>query len=615
LTQQFDPALKELLLRRTGDSLGRLAPEDVAEEMVPVVARLVDPSVRVESLEVVASFGNIVTGRVPMGRVVDVHEHQNVVSLKASRGHGPTLDVAAPLVELADERRVRSTFPDGVTGRGVVIGFAGWGFDYSHVNAIRDDGSGGTRYTFLWDQRGARCPESPEPFGYGIEFTREQMDESLRNADPFGALGYDPADTDRGAGCHETGVVDVAAGNGHAPGSMRGLAPGADLIGVHLRGEDTGPLETIGDSVRVLEAVRYIVDRAQGPVVVNLSLDRTGGPHDQSPLGVQALDALAEERRACIVTKSGGNYYTANLHCSGRLRTGEQVDLPWQVAASNDEVAELEIWYSGSDQFSVSLIDPVGREVATAELGQDRVVQTSRGLCASLWHRRKDSANGDNQIDMFLWPDAMLGVWVVRLAAVSVVDGRYHAWIERDDPTFQSRFIAASATPTSTTGSLSNGRLAIVVSAYDSRLPSKPPAPFSSAGPARDLRLKPDISAPGVALRVARSSPRTPGPRARDGVTVRSGTSFAAPYVAGVVALMFEAASPYEPSATEVRAILMETARRGPPDSDADRLRYGAGRVDAVAAVQAARKLGDSKAKTHRRGLNADGHARDSVLR
>jgi len=41
---QFDPALRELLLRRTGDPSGEALEGAAAREMVPVVARLADPS-------------------------------------------------------------------------------------------------------------------------------------------------------------------------------------------------------------------------------------------------------------------------------------------------------------------------------------------------------------------------------------------------------------------------------------------------------------------------------------------------------------------------------------------------------------------------------------------
>jgi subtilisin family serine protease len=593
---QFDPALKELLLRKTGSLLGETAGEDPRVEQVPVVAKLKDPAAPVDSLEVVAAFGPVVTGRVPMNRLAAVRQHQNVVSLKASLEIVPELAYSVPEIEATQEAMERRAGLDGLTGRGVIVGVVDWGCDFAHANFRDRDGR--TRLLYLWDQRGGSQPDSPAPFAYGREFQRGRIDAALAEPDPYAALRYDPADADRdGSGAHGTCVLDIAAGNGRAPGASPGVAPDAELIFVHLKGDDTRPQDTLGDSVRLLEAVRYIVDRAgYRPVAINMSLGSTGGPHDASPLLVQGLDALLAEAAGRIVTMSAGNYYSAHLHSGGRLGTGEQVDLNWNVSPRNDEIAELEVWYSGTDAFVIELIDPRGRSLAQVPLGESRVVEEAGRIIASIHHRRHDPNNGDNQVDLFLWPDAMLGTWTTRLIGETVTDGRYHAWIERDDPASQSRFTPDCATPTHTTGTLCNGRRTIAVGAYDAREPSRALGPFSSAGPSRDERTKPDCSAPGVGVRAARSSqPDLFGEREMDRLTIKSGTSMAAPHVTGLCALVFQAAGDVRLEADETSKIVIETSRSGPPFGEDDRPRYGAGRVDAAAAAAATRVLVDAK--------------------
>jgi subtilisin family serine protease len=468
--------------------------------------------------------------------------------------------------------------------------------DFAHLN-FRDKW-GRTRLRYLWDQRGGPQPESPEPFGYGREFSRDQINSALLRPDPYEALDYDPSDADSsGSGSHGTHVADIAAGNGAAPGSAPGVAPESDILFVHLKGNDTRPEDNLGDSARLLEAVSYIVDRAAGrPVVINLSLGTHGGPHDGSNLVEQAFDALLEASPGCAIVISTGNYFGADIHSSGRIRAGEQVDLQWHVAPRNEEIAEMEVWYDGSDVFEVELIDPLGRSSAWVSLGRESVARQGDRIIASIYHRLHDPNNGDNQINVFLWPDAMAGTWTTRLTALSAGDGTYHAWIERDDPAFQSRFAPECARQTSTTGSVCNGRKTITVGAYDARDVSHPLVPFSSSGRTRDGRQKPDVSAPGAGIWAARSSNRRLEYKRNDGVTLKTGASMAAPHVTGIIALMFETAGELRLTADETREILINTCRRGPPyDDEMDRLRYGAGRVDAAAAVKAVFELKSSR--------------------
>jgi serine protease AprX len=109
-------------------------------------------------------------------------------------------------------------------------------------------------------------------------------------------------------------------------------------------------------------------------------------------------------------------------------------------------------------------------------------------------------------------------------------------------------------------------------------------APFSSRGPTRDGRIKPDVVGPGVGITSAKRG---------SGYEPRSGTSMAAPFVAGVAALMLDANPTLTPK--QLKDMIVGTAidwgRSGDntvagsagPDID-----YGAGRLDAYAAIRAA---------------------------
>jgi serine protease AprX len=106
-------------------------------------------------------------------------------------------------------------------------------------------------------------------------------------------------------------------------------------------------------------------------------------------------------------------------------------------------------------------------------------------------------------------------------------------------------------------------------------------AAFSSRGPTFDGRTKPDVSAPGVAITSAWSSAVT-GSTA--GYATASGTSMAAPFVTGVALLMLDANPMLTPGDVKSR-MKATTVDWGPSGADPE---YGAGRLDAYAAVTAA---------------------------
>jgi subtilisin family serine protease len=96
----------------------------------------------------------------------------------------------------------------------------------------------------------------------------------------------------------------------------------------------------------------------------------------------------------------------------------------------------------------------------------------------------------------------------------------------------------------------------------------------SSVGPTADLRTKPDLAAPGAAIYIAST-----GGTSFFGFS--SGTSFACPLVAGVIALLLEA----EPQATPL--VLRDVLRATASQSASPNNQIGWGIVDAAAALAA----------------------------
>ncbi|WP_066370340.1 S8 family serine peptidase [Herbidospora mongoliensis] len=564
----LDPALWELLRSDI----------DCDDREVEALIRLRWPDQAVRDVRIVSRFGDIATCRLPVGSILSTRQDRNVVSLKAARSLGPEAEPYGPeLVRSLTRADVRRPPGLALTGAGVVIGIVDWGCDFDHPNFKNRDGS--TRILALWDQRGPASPDAPHPYGYGVLHTRQQIDDALHAMDPYDALGYRPADAE-----HGTHVMDIAAGNGLGGGPV-GVAPEADLVFVHLADRGTSGLANLGDSVRILEAIDFIA-RTAGPQpwVINVSVGTQGGPHDGKTIGEQALDHLLRAAPGRFVVQSAGNYFDARAHASGRLET-QQIRTLTMITQEDDVTPnELEIWYSGEDEFDVQVASPTGQHTRRVRLREQVDVTEDDRVVGRIYHRYLDPNNHSHHIEVFLYPWAQAGAWSIKLRAVNVRHGTFHAWLERDQSCVhcQTRFDEADADRTCTTGTIANGHLPLVVGAYDAHSATRELAAFSSAGPTRDGRAKPDLVAPGVRVIAARSAPPD-GTGSPELLTCKSGTSMAAPHATGTAALCLQGAS-YPLAAVEIRALLMRTAQ---PMADDAAGRSGSGYLDTASAVEA----------------------------
>ncbi|MBA3314955.1 MAG: S8 family serine peptidase [Planctomycetaceae bacterium] len=287
------------------------------------------------------------------------------------------------------------------------------------------------------------------------------------------------------------------------------------------------------------------------------------------------------------MTIAASNSFEDGIHAAGTLTQGQSVELRWELFTVPMSDVELEVWYQGSDRFTVELVGPNGAVLAIVAPGAAPAVLASGGQVAVMVaNRLNDPNNADNNIGVFLVAGMPAGVYTVRLQGTQVTDGRFHAWIERDNR-FQSQFPPPHDN-THTIGSISCGRLPLVVGSYDAHKPALPLSFFSSAGPTRDGREKPDVAAPGHNVLAAKS-------RTGTGAVRKSGTSMAAPATAGLVALVFAEARANGLNLTidQTREVVIKAARRNPPSGTKWHDRYGIGRVSASAAVQAVINLTD----------------------
>lgn len=390
---------------------------------------------------------------------------------------------------------------------------------------------------------------------------------------------------------HGTHVAGIAAGNGlSSNGTYTGMAPGSDLLIGKTNFLTTDIVLAVNDLMNASAAPPAT------PIAVNLSLGLMKGPHDgtDAPLGSlfsQAINDLGTHPpggRGIIVVAAGNELNEEEHFQQGILPSFGAVTIPLKdlrvpPGATGIEVA---IWAEGEDRYSVTVT--MGSPV-TAPSG---TIASTTGI--SIFNRTDAPVNGATHITVILAPPAGTTTATIRLERTrNGGTGKIDAYL---DSFFSSSSGITHNTFQNSTGAgtiiePANGENVIAVGSYNSKSgPFSTGAlgsisTFSSLGPTRDGRTKPDLAAPGSFLWSTRSfdAPDTnyfgvvPG---NDNYAILAGTSMAAPHVAGIAALVWES----NPSLTgaQMRARLKHTA--DPPPGAPDNT-WGHGKVNALRAV------------------------------
>lgn len=520
------------------------------------------------------SAPSIRAARSAIGRVVTVRTTEGAYT-DAGRPLTAALDRSVPFVRGDEAGSLRSG------GRGVAIGIVDGGADFAHA-AFRD-GSGRSRILWYLDmtQPSRGAPGPLDDFGHAL-FDRAALDAAL--ADPGAPR---PSGDPTG---HGTRVAAVAAGSA-AP--YPGVAPQADLIVVRADRLPGGRF----DEADVADALRFVfaaADLLGRPCVANVSLGGQLGAHDGTSLLELAVDGLVlrgPAGRAVVV--SAGNDASASVRAVLRPTPGRPGEVVL-VAPSNGPVEGAEravvvvdLWSAPGRRFSVRASAPDGTAIDTARDG--RSVERAMGRGAALRvevateprpdNRRIEAivalvggddgavppgsyrieVTGDGPVDAYLSAEgAVADLFPFRLSG----DVRREGTLSIPATARGAIAVGATAARTSWTNHLGE-----VVEDPSAVLGA--PAAFSALGPTADGRFKPDLLAPGVwvisALAGGVGFPRGPGGAVATGsdpaFAAASGTSLAAPHVAGAVALMLAA----EPglSFREISARLRAWSRGG----------------------------------------------------
>lgn len=455
------------------------------------------------------------------------------------------------------------TPPEGLTGRGILVGIVDSGVDIYHADFRRTDGT--TRIAALWDQT-LISEKAPPPKGYylGSFYDEKMINDILNNPDrPAVVPGEDLSG-------HGTAVLGIAAGGTGAgsilPGgagavsrrAATGIAFESSLAVVKL---GTPKPDGFPRTTELMQAVNFLIETALSmnmPLVINISFGNSYGAHNGMSLLESYLDAVAGVWKNCIVIGTG-NEGARQGHTAGRLSEGMTVDIPF-VISEYERAINVQIWKNGFDVADVELVAPGGQKAGPLQqfLGAQRFVLEGTEILLYYGEASPYTMAQEIYID-FLPSDTYItpGIWTVRLYGRRIADGQYHLWLPGSAArNLQTRFLYPEPEYTLTVPS--TALKPIAVGAYNGYTDAY--ADFSGRGfTVFNQWIKPDLAAPGVDIQTTKSG---------GGYASVTGTSFAAPFVSGSCALLMEDGiirgnDPYL-YGEKVKSALIKGARRLP---------------------------------------------------
>jgi hypothetical protein len=494
----------------------------------------------------------IFTAYIPASAIDAVSSIAGVTRIQGSAPCEPELAVSVPTTGANLLRGAGPAFT-GLSGAGIILGDVDSGVDYAHGDF--KDAGGLTRFVNIWDQTTSDAA-APPAFGYGSEWDAASIDAN--------------ACTEVDLSGHGTHVMGIQGGDGSQTGGVipqfayAGMAPKADLIMVKTNFQNSG----------VLDGVAYVFQRATdlGKLAAcNLSLGSHFGPHDGTDAFEAGLSAMTGPGR--LIVKSAGNERATALHAEVfAAGAGTNVTMSITGGTLVNRAFAIDGYYEATENMNVQITTPNGTVIGPITLGNSSGAypgpSTANGN-VYLENGVSVTATGDPQvyieINNTVGTQNQAGTWTFRFipVALGAANGEVDLWRFFTNTT-TANFVIGVQSGEEKVSQPGNAVELITVAAYASRqtwtdcnngtinFTGAPVAgalaTFSSPGPTRDGRQKPDITAPGtpIASAISMDFANACGAGAQlhinDGLnhTINQGTSMAAPHVTGACALLLQ---------------------------------------------------------------------------
>lgn len=567
--------------------------------------------------------GLVWTVQVPTDKLDDLANINGIQYIETDRPAAPDLDTARRMTRV-DSVHQGYLLPQAFTGKGVVVGVIDAGFDYGHPT-FYDTNYSHYRVKRVWEQKNITGP-APSPFNYGTEFS-----------DSASILAQDHDMMNQSHGSH---VAGIAAGSGNcgpngADDRYRGIAYESDLVMVGIYPTHAYWLNTgMSD---MLDGMNYVFQYAASvnkPAVANLSWGCPLGPHDGNSLFSQACNALVGDGK--IFELSAGNNGQNRIHL-GKTFTATDTTVSTNVTFPTGITPRqnwVDIWgdtaqpftiqfslYTGTTQNDISAVYNLSSGTQMIHL-----IGANNDTCFILLSAVASEFNGkphmlldimsrciDKLIVTVNGNSGTIDMWQGIVFASSGYYGQFgtggFSWCTLGDLTMQisdmacTEYAIATAAYNSKPTFTNVSNQTLTYSGY----PKGQIAAFSSHGPTADGRTKPNITGPGLALASSVSSAdsgfystgvdydavvsncASPVNAENYSYAMLAGTSMSGPVVSGIIALLLEADSSWDPP--QVMAILGTTSIRDsytgviPPNGSTT---WGYGKVNCYGAMQEA---------------------------
>src|SRR5262245_9160922 len=555
-TSKLDPRVRAALASlRGGSPIAQLRENSVAVSAAGDLDVFIEGTVSRAELEaagahVRSEVGGIFTAYVPVDAIDAVAALSGVARITGSAPCELDLDASVPTTGANLLRGAGPAFA-GLNGAGILVGDVDTGVDYDHGD-FRDVANN-TRLVSIWDQTVGIGPP-PAGFAYGTEWTQAQI--NAHTATQVDVSG------------HGTHCMGIAAGDGSQTGGIVppftyvGMAPMADLCEV----------KTTLQTTAVFDGVVYIFNQATllgKNAVVNLSLGSQFGPHDGTSTFESGLSAITGPGR--IVVVSAGNDRGVARHAEV-FAAGAGTNATMSVSGSGTGRAiGIDGYYNGTETINVQVTTPNGTVLGPIALGANNApypgantlngnVYFENGIVVTSTGAREVYV----EINIAAGQNAN-GTWTFRFipVALGAANGEVDLWRFFNNTT-TANFIAGNQSTEELVSEPACSGGVITAAAWTSKrfwtdcnglnlnfVGAVNPgnlSPFSSPGPTRDSREKPDIAAPGSAIASSTTFDIAQGCTAGgslnlgDGLnhTMNQGTSMAAPHVTGAAALIMQ---------------------------------------------------------------------------